>query len=266
MHPHAGEKDPGCIRRLAARSGVSAPRLRLRRTFRPLPQSLRDRRREPVAQGPGDQHDLATVVRLVSHEISEHVSYVERKVTPDVGRRPRDGATRFTSKGEEPEDALAASLQGRHQLPAPDPSPVDTAGHRDSQFRPRVLIHMHRALCRWPAIMRIVRRDAPGTAAAHSPGGRCSTRKTVTRLLVRQVSRIVSRRSGITSTRAFDHGARPGARWSSVAQPYERLIVDRRHTHASPDSIERPWSPRRGRPSCRSREPRGRPPCRSKTR
>src|SRR5512134_1350718 len=56
---------------------------------------------------------------------------------------------------------------------------------------------MQRALCRWPAIMRIVRRGAPGTAAVHSPAGRRSTRKTVTRLLVRQVSRIVARRSGV---------------------------------------------------------------------
>ena len=68
---------------------------------------------------------------------------------------------------------------------------------------PRVLIHMHRALCMWPAIIRIVRRGAPGTAVAHSPGGMRSTRKTVTRLLVRQVLRMVSRRSGITSARPF---------------------------------------------------------------
>ena len=51
--------------------------------------------------------------------------------------------------------------------------------------------------------MRIVRRGAPGTAVAHNPGGSCSTKKTVTRLLVRQVPKIVSRRSGITSTRSF---------------------------------------------------------------
>jgi hypothetical protein len=116
------------------RSGVSAARLRLRGTLRPLPQPIRDRRRESVAQGPGDQHDLAAVVRLVSHEIGQHVPYVERKIAPDVGRRPRDRATRFTAEGEEPEDALAAPPQGRYQFPAPDPASVDAARHRDPQF------------------------------------------------------------------------------------------------------------------------------------
>jgi hypothetical protein len=65
--------------------------------------------------------------------------------------------------------------------------------------------------------MRMVRRGAPGTAAAHNPGGSCSTRKTVTRLLVRQVLRIVSRRSGITSARSFAKGLAEGSAGTSAA-------------------------------------------------
>jgi len=38
----------------------------------------------------------------------------------------------------------------------------------------------------WPAIMRTVRRGAPGTAALQRPDGRCSIKKTVVRLLVAQ--------------------------------------------------------------------------------
>src|SRR5213594_2708667 len=47
-----------------------------------------------------------------------------------------------------------------------------------------------------PAIMRIVRRGAPGTVAAQRPRGKCSKRKRVMRLLVLQAARIASRRSG----------------------------------------------------------------------
>lgn len=58
---------------------------------------------------------------------------------------------------------------------------------------PSVLIHIHLALWTWPAIIRTVRRGAPGTVAPHTSLGRCSTRKTVTRLLVLQASSSISR-------------------------------------------------------------------------
>ncbi len=58
---------------------------------------------------------------------------------------------------------------------------------------PNVLIHIHRALWMWPAIIRTVRRGAPGTVASHSSWGRCSTRKTLTRLLVLHAASRVSR-------------------------------------------------------------------------
>src|SRR5258706_12536348 len=50
---------------------------------------------------------------------------------------------------------------------------------------PRVLIHMQRALWMWPAIIRTVRRGAPGTAATQSLADKCSIRKTVILLFVR---------------------------------------------------------------------------------
>jgi hypothetical protein len=60
---------------------------------------------------------------------------------------------------------------------------------------PSVLIHMQRALWMWPAIIRTVRRGAPGTVAPHSSWGKCSTRKTVTRLLVLHAASSISRGS-----------------------------------------------------------------------
>ncbi len=58
---------------------------------------------------------------------------------------------------------------------------------------PSVLIHIHRALWMWPAIIRTVRRGAPGTVALHSSWGKCSKRKTVTRLLVLHAVSSISR-------------------------------------------------------------------------
>src|SRR5882672_3300056 len=68
---------------------------------------------------------------------------------------------------------------------------------------PSVLIHIHRALWMWPAIIRTVRRGAPGTLAPQSSRGKYSMRKTVTRLLVLQAASNMSRWSSaesITST------------------------------------------------------------------
>ena len=64
---------------------------------------------------------------------------------------------------------------------------------------PIILIHMHRALWMWAAIMRTVRRGTPGTAFDHIAGGRFSMRYIVTRLFVRQAAireRPVSRSGG----------------------------------------------------------------------
>jgi len=62
---------------------------------------------------------------------------------------------------------------------------------------PSVLIHIHRALWMWPAIIRTARRGAPGTVARHSSWGKCSTRKTVTRLLVLHAASSISRWSSV---------------------------------------------------------------------
>src|SRR5438105_2937453 len=48
----------------------------------------------------------------------------------------------------------------------------------------------------WPAIIRTVLRGAPGTGADQRARGKRSKRNRVTRLLVLQAARIVSRRSG----------------------------------------------------------------------
>ncbi len=60
---------------------------------------------------------------------------------------------------------------------------------------PSVLIHRLRALCRWAAIVRMVRRGIPGIDASQSADGICSTRRLVTRLFVRHAARMVGRKS-----------------------------------------------------------------------
>src|ERR1700682_1159725 len=69
----------------------------------------------------------------------------------------------------------------------------------------------------WPAIIRTVRRGAPGTAALPSSGVKCSKRKTVTRLLVLHAASSISRWSSadfITSLhknlRVSQHAHSPG--------------------------------------------------------
>src|SRR5438093_7591010 len=49
---------------------------------------------------------------------------------------------------------------------------------------PSILIHMHRVLWMWAAIIRTVRRGLPGRLRDHNSGGRFSMRYTVTRWLV----------------------------------------------------------------------------------
>ena len=57
---------------------------------------------------------------------------------------------------------------------------------------PSVLIHIHRALWMCPAIIRTVRRGAPGTLPTQSSSDKCSMRNIVTRLLVRHAAMIES--------------------------------------------------------------------------
>ena len=53
---------------------------------------------------------------------------------------------------------------------------------------PSILIHMQRALCTWPAIIRTVRRGIAGTTIGHNSGGRFSNKNAVTRLFVSHVA------------------------------------------------------------------------------
>ena len=70
-------------------------------------------------------------------------------------------------------------------------------------FAPIILIHMHRTLWMWAAIIRTVRRGTPGTALDHSSGGRFSMRYIVTRLFVRQAA--ISERQVSRSVGTFVH-------------------------------------------------------------
>ena len=77
----------------------------------------------------------------------------------------------------------------------------------------------------WPAIIRTVRRGAPGTMAAHSSGGRCSIRKTVTRLVVLHTGTRASRRArheGFTKPSPSDRRPRNGSRLSCRASAGRR--------------------------------------------
>jgi hypothetical protein len=114
---------------------ASAPLgLRLRRTLGPLPQAAGDRRREPIPQCPGRPDNLTAVVGLVSHEIGQNVSDVERQIAPSVGRSQRNLAALLTAESEEAEDALATALECRDQLLRPGSPSVDATGHGDPQL------------------------------------------------------------------------------------------------------------------------------------
>ncbi len=89
----------------------------------------------------------------------------------------------------------------------------DTRTRRGSTVRgiaipclaPIILIHMHRALWMWAAIIRTVRRGTPGTAFDQIAGGRFSTRYIVTRLFVRQAA--IKQRPVSGSVGTFVHSA-----------------------------------------------------------
>jgi len=74
------------------------------------------------------------VVRLVRHEIAQHVAYVEREIAPDVGRGTGDRAAPVTTQDQQAENAAATPVQGLNQLRLPNSSTVDAPGHGDSQF------------------------------------------------------------------------------------------------------------------------------------
>ncbi len=107
---------------------------------------------------------------------------------------------------------------------------------------PTILIHMHRALWICPAIMRTVRRGAPGTLAPQIGEGRCSTRKTVTWLLVSHAARIVSRRLGAASTTSLSMNIRMTANVEAEPRPdadrrrLERLVRRHRNSFATFES------------------------------
>src|SRR5437667_10042949 len=92
---------------------------------------------------------------------------------------------------------------------------------------PSVLIHIHLALWMWPAIIRTVRRGAPGTVAPHSSWGKCSTRKTVTRLLVLHAASRVSRWSSADFITSLH----------KMIKPTPNVRADRaRRLHSPPDA------------------------------
>jgi len=76
---------------------------------------------------------------------------------------------------------------------------------------PIILIHMHRPLWMWAAIIRTVRRGTPGTALDHIAGGRFSMRYVVTRLFVRQAA--IRERPVSRSVGTFVHSGWYGTRY-----------------------------------------------------
>src|SRR6267142_2937289 len=73
---------------------------------------------------------------------------------------------------------------------------------------PIILIHMHRTLWMWAAIVRTVRRDVPGTVIGHNSAGRFSNKNSVTRLLVFQAAMTASARSTSCTSPSYQrHGS-----------------------------------------------------------
>lgn len=82
---------------------------------------------------------------------------------------------------------------------------------------PIILIHMHRTLWMWAAIIRTVRRGTPGTALDHIAGGRFSMRYIVTRLFVRQAA--IRERPVSRSVGTFVHSG------SGALTPNTRIMI-----------------------------------------
>src|SRR5687767_9215009 len=155
-----------------AKIASSARTTRFLRSLVPLPQPRGHVVRQSMTQLTRQHHDLTSMVALVRDEVGQDMRDVQRQVAPDVALRRRHVASCRAT--------LRRSTEAGMAIPCSWPS---------------VLTHVQRALWRCPAIIRTVRRGAPGTAASHSAAGRCSTRYEVTRLLVRQDDRRVALRS-----------------------------------------------------------------------
>jgi len=109
---------------------------------------------------PGHHHDLSTVVRLVGHEVREHVADVERQVAPDIPLRRR-----YLPGGREPQtekilNPLPAAFQRSHELASPHAMMVHTVGRSQTVLAPERLD---------PSASAVVdmRRNHPNGAVGH---------------------------------------------------------------------------------------------------
>jgi len=78
-------------------------------------------------------------MRLVRHEIGEHVPDVERQIPPYVTGRRRDPAIGRETQSEESFDTGAASFQRGDELPRPYAVVVDASRCGDAVFAPERL-------------------------------------------------------------------------------------------------------------------------------
>jgi hypothetical protein len=101
---------------------------------------------------------------------------------------------------------------------------------------PIILIHMHRTLWMWAAIIRTVRRGTPGTVFDHIAGGRFSMRYIVTRLFVRQAA--IRERPVSKSVGTFVHSGSDAGRFALTLladlSPGNRLRTQREFRHPAP--------------------------------
>jgi len=82
-------------------------------------------------------HDLTTVMRLVRHEIGQHVRHVKREIPPYVTIRRRDGAICREPQLEESLDAGAAPLQRGDELPGRHAVVIHAGRSGDAMLTPQ---------------------------------------------------------------------------------------------------------------------------------
>jgi len=63
-----------------------------------------------MAEGAGDEHDLAAVMTLMRDEIAEDVPNIQGKVAPRVGPRGRDASAVLTTELQQARDPDATAL------------------------------------------------------------------------------------------------------------------------------------------------------------
>src|SRR5262245_56735312 len=82
-----------------------------------------------MPQLPRHEHNLAPVMTLMGHEISQHVSHVKRQIAPHVRGCGWNLPTAIDPEVQQATNSTAAELQGTNQLGTRHPAAVYRRGN-----------------------------------------------------------------------------------------------------------------------------------------